>query len=480
MIAKKNRWLALTFVAVGFTGCGGNSEGPGAGSSPVVGTQTQPPPPAGRGTVMVTATDVLGAPLVGATVSVSTSGAGQGTVITDASGRAELKDVIASTINVTVWSPNAFGQASSVVLAADATVGVDIVAMPWAEASGGIARASVPAGGVSSDGRALEFTLQILQVGGEYWSFATEDVQVSACTPRPGNDELRFRPDCVAGTDGYDASYEGSAAISIRRVAATASAAPRSIVLLMDQGTGMVSSDPADVRLLAAKYFLARSNPGDRAALAAFSGDWDAFGQFSLLPRRPVTFLPWGNPQFTTDGRSLFAAIDTLGTQEGGSSPLLAAIDEALDFAASNALEDAKTLVVVTNGNDDTCGTRSECRELVDALVQESKEKGVSIVTVGLGGAANESDHEMLGLLSQATTRGAAFGVQDPHQLSTTLWELPSMLADNKDALEATFRIQSAAEGTFAPGRAVIGEVTLRVCPWDCYYTKIPFVVQIP
>ncbi len=95
---------------------------------------------------------------------------------------------------------------------------VTVAAMPTAEATGGIARASVPAGGVSGDGRTLEFSLQILHVptSGEYWAYGTDAVRVMGCTPNPDNDVPRFRPDCVAGADGFDASYEGLA-VSIRR-----------------------------------------------------------------------------------------------------------------------------------------------------------------------------------------------------------------------------------------------------------------------
>lgn len=478
MIAKKNAWLLPALVGLGLTGCGGDPEG--AGGSPIVNPPPPPPPSVGRGTLVVTATDALGAPLAGATVFVSTSGAST-EAITDSSGRAEVKDVIASTIYVGVSAPGAYGYAPSVTLAADTTVAVAITAMPVADVSGGIARASVPVGGVSSDGRMLEFSLRIVQVPAisEYWSFATKAVQLSACTPDAGNDAPRFRPDCVAGAEGYDASYEGSA-ISIKRVAATAQRMPRSTVLLLDQSALMAVDDPADARLFAAKYFMTLASEGDRTALAAFSSDQTASGQLSLLPQKPVTFLPVDRPQFSTDGRSYFSSIDALGSQEGGASPLLEAIDHALDFAAGDVQEDAKTLVVVTNGHDDTCGTRSECRARVDALVQKSKQAGVSIVTVGLGGAANDADHEMLGLLSQSTSRGAAFWAPGPDQLSTTLGEVPSLLAGRKDTLEVTFRIQSPAEGAFAPGRTVIGRVNLEVCPFDCIYNTIPFVVQIP
>jgi hypothetical protein len=55
------------------------------------------------------------------------------------------------------------------------------------------------------------------------------------------------------------------------------------------------------------------------------------------------------------------------------------------DFAAADPQQGAEAVIVVTSGRDDTCGTRSECRSMLDAVVRKSKASGVPIVTVGLG-----------------------------------------------------------------------------------------------
>ena len=198
------------------------------------------------------------------------------------------------------------------------------------------------------------------------------------------------------------------------------------------------------------------------------------------MPQKPVTVFPLENPQFTADGRSYFATVDQLGALEGGASPLLAAIDRTLDFAAADPQQDAKALVVVTNGRDNTCGTRSECRSILEALVRKSKASGVAIVAVGLEDAAGTADHEALGLLSQGTGNGAAFWAPIPTQLPMVLGDVHSFLARSKDTLEVAFRIQSPVVGAFASGRTVIGQVSLEVCPMSCSYNLIPFVVQVP
>lgn len=136
-------------------------------------------------------------------------------------------------------------------------------------------------------------------------------------------------------------------------------------------------------------------------------------------------------------------------------------------------------MVVVTNGRDDTCGTRSECRSRLDALVRKSKASGVTIVTVGIGDAAGAADHEALGLLSQGTANGAAFWAPRPTQLPMVLGDVHLFLARSKDTLKATFQMQSPDVGAFASGRTVIGQVSFEVCPWECTYIVIPFIVQV-
>jgi hypothetical protein len=353
--------------------------------------------------------------------------------------------------------------------------------MPTAEPAGGITRAWVPAGGVSVDGRTLEFSLEIVQVTneGEYWAFGTDAVRVAGCTPDQSNDLPRFRPDCIAGTDGFDASYDGMA-ISVGKGEAADAPAPGAAVLLIDQSTDVIVSDSADARLFAAKYFLTLADEGARMVLAAFSSDDSASGQFSLLPQKPVTVFPLENPQFTAHGRSYFETVDKLAALEGGASPLYAAIDSMLDFAAADPQQGAKAVIVVTNGRDETCGTRIECRSILDAVVQKSKASRVPIVTVGLGSAAGAADHEALGLLSQSVANGAAYWAPNPQQLTMVLGDVHSFLARSKDTLEVAFRIESPVAGAFASGRTVIGQVSLEVCPWECIHTVIPFVVQVP
>ena len=484
------RTLLLAAVGFSLAGCGGGSEGGLENGGGAAGT----PPPLGLGVVVVTATDVLGNPLAGARVYLHTNWWAESLQAdTNSSGVAEIKDVGAPfTFSVEVQGPDSIGFAPSRSLAAGETVAVTVVARPTAKATGGIARTSVPAGGVSSDGRTLEFSLQIVQVpnsDGEYWAWGPEAVRVVACNPDSGNDLPLLQPDCVSGLDGFDASYAAAgtgAALSVATVEAlngTNQPASVSTALLLDQSSDVIASDPADRRLFAAKYFLNSATTSSPMLLAAYAADNPATGQVALLPQKPVTIFPVENPFFTYTPRAYFPTVDLLATLEGGSAPLYAAIDRLLDVAGNGPMgtgTDTTAIVVITDGHDDTCGSRAQCQKVRDALVQKSRNYGVAIVTVGLANAKGQADRESLGLLTGGTAHGAAFWASDPNQLAPILGSVGEFLSDTKRILKADFRIQSPVVGAFASGRTVIGQVSLEVCPFNCNYTVIPFVVQIP
>jgi hypothetical protein len=489
--------MLLAAVAFGASGCGGGSGRSTAGGAASGGSTggTTPPPvtqSSGRGTVVVTVKDVLGAPVAGADVQINTHWTNEDKrAVADANGRAEFQDVIASSISVTVHGPQSYEVTPNRLLASDSVLAVEVIARPTADATGGIASAWVPAGGVRDDGRTLEFSLKVLQVPdehfGEYWAWGTDAVRVVACAPDAGNDLPRFRPDCVSGADGFDAAYEGVSdgrAVSVKRVENQSGgvfpASTYAAALLLDQSSHVIVDDPADLRLFAAKYFLNTAGPNNRVMLAAFASDDAVSGQLSLLPQKPVSLFPPETPQYTTGGRSLFTTVDSLASLEGGAAPLFAAIDRTLDFAASHRTGQNNAVVVLTDGRDEACGSRADCQKARDAVIQKSRATGVAIVTVGLANAAGNADHETLGLLAQGAYHGAAFWAQNPQQLATIAHSVQWYLTDTKDQLEATFRIQSPVANTFASGRKVLGTVRLEVCPFDCFYMSIPFVVQIP
>ena len=489
----ENRWILVTLLAVGLAGCdgsgGSNVGGPGGSTPPTVPTTEQKP--TGRGTLIVNVADALGQPMAGAAVEVYASWSDESRRgVADAGGRVEFGGVIADRLSVAAFGPESYGFLQSLWLAKDSVQQVVLVALPSGTPAGGIARASIASGGLSADRSTLEFTLDIVQVAttesGEYWAWGTDAVRIVACTPDPTNDLPRFQPDCVSGTDDFDSAYAGSqngSALSLSTILGQdrlgLGRPSYSAALLIDQSDPVIQGDPEDRRLFAVKYFLSLGGPDSTVALAAFAVDDRIANRFSPLPQQPVSLFPLENPQFTADGRSLFTTVDQLGTLEGGATPLYSAIDRMLDFAAAGPRRDANAVVIVTNGVDDTCGSPAECREQRDAVVGKSRATGIRIVTIGLGNAA-PADHEALGRLAQGADGSAAFWIDDTSQLAMTLGNTSEYLAESKDRLRATFRIESEVPGAFERGRTVLGQVSLEVCPWDCIYTYIPFAIQIP
>jgi hypothetical protein len=307
-----------------------------------------------------------------------------------------------------------------------------------------------------------------------------------ACTPDPANDGSGARPDCVSGEQGFDAAYNGldeGRAVSIRRNRAGGyDAIFRPVfktALLIDQSAGVIVSDPADKRLFAAKYLLTRAGDERRFAVAGFAADDVASGQPALLPQKPVMILPVENPQFTSDGRALFPAVDSLSVLEGGGAPVLAAIDRMLDFGARGPDEKA-SLIVITDGRDKDCGSPSQCRARRDALLQKSRDKGVTLLTVGLARSPGDWDREALAFAAQLGSDGAAFWAGDAKQLAPILDVAERYARQEVDTLDVSFRIRSETAGTFVPGRTILGQVRFEICPFDCTYTFVPFAVKIP
>jgi len=495
-LGGRKHWATAAgiLLLLGITACGGGGGQPADASSP----PGQPPssqPPTSRGTLVVTVTDLLGAPVSGADVRVWTRWENEDkAAVTDAAGVAEIRDVVASTVAVSAGTPSTYGSLHEVVIEQGGTRNVTVKTVPAVGPTGGVAGAAVSPTGIGDDGRTLQFSLDLLAVPDpQYYSWiwrtgdqATvnfEELTVLSCSPSPGNDGSRQQADCVAGDDGFDAPYDGEL-VTARGY--DAAGRPGFIsALLLDQSASAITDDPADQRLFAAKYFLAQtpmasSHPlVEEVALAAFAADDATNGQPALIPQEPVTVFPTENPRYVGGGGELLADIESLAVLEGGAAPLFEAIDRMLDFAGGRA-ETVSSLVVISNGRDQTCGDRDQCRARLDALVQKSRDLGVAIVTVGLEGPSGTVDYETLSALALSGSGGAMFRAADPHHLAPILKVALAHMVREEDSATATFQVRSPEAGTFVSGRTVIGQVRVAMCHWDCIYTHIPFAVRIP
>lgn len=474
---RHRAWVGILLaLAVAVGGCSGGS---GGSSERAPDSLRWPGQPTGK--VDITAVDAFGSPVAGASVEITKTGSGlavlqNARLTTDANGRAAAV-FPAGSLTVRADLPGLSGY-STATLEKNRSLSLTVTLFPTPDGAKGFARAEVVENGVSADGTTLEFTVQL--IGG---TDVNEIPVLRPCSPDSSNDSPAFVADCVAGPAGFDAPYAGAEsdnALNAEYRPGTGNVDYRySATLMIGQDDQTVLADPGDQRLLAARHFFEIAvQTQSPVLLAAFASNDPTSGRPSLLPRQPVTLFPVDNPQFTTNGRSYFGALDTLATMEGGASPLLAAVGQMIDFNASVPGTRKPALVVVSGpGND--CGAATACRAQVLQLVERSRATGVPIVTVGMH-AQGAGDPEVLGLLAGGANGSAAFWLDDLTKLPNSLRTLGRWLSGDSSSLEATFRIRSPVPGAFASGRVVKGEVVVPVCPWDCFEVPVPFVLRIP
>jgi hypothetical protein len=481
MHSMRNLMTVVAMLLLGVAGCGGSGGGRVIGQPP---DPTDPPPdptdPPGNVTVSITARDVFGVPVPGGEIMLLIS-SGQGIVNvstpTDANGRAELlgnyENVYAAFVSATDLEGNSYEPSRP----ADDRIEFDVTLHPWSALVPGVSRVSVT--GSSADGRQLEFSAR-LHVVEHYavenltladWNFGA--VSVMSCVPAAG-------ADCVEGPAGFDAFYEG-VTLTQSWVEPVAGSEPLAVALLLDQGSSVAVTDPADRRLLAARYFQTRLNAGDQVLLAAFAADDSSTGDVALLPNQPATIFPVDDPAFTTDGRVYFPTIDALATLEGGASPLHAAAGELIGFAASAAPADARRAVVVlASGATTDCDMPADCHAAQEALREQSESTDVAVVAVGLSDRTGQADRAKLGPLAQSE-QGAVFWAQDATQVPTVFGRLSEIIGDRHGAIDVTIRLESTVAGAFASGHTVLGTLHIPVCPWDCTESvDVPFALRVP
>ncbi len=467
-------------LLLGAVGCSGSGSSSGVGNDGPSNPSDPPGPPPGGVTVTVAAHDVFGAPVSGADITLLRS-SGTGffdlNVVTDADGRAQVTGGYENVYAAIVSATELWGSTYSFGGPVNDRLDFEVTLHPSSTITSGIGRVSVT--GSSADGRQLEFSARLYVVeetfawgNFEEWNFAA--VSVLPCESQAGS-----ATDCVEGSAGFDASYQGST-LNRSWVDPVDATDPVAISLLLDQGANVAVTDTADRRLLAAKYFQIQLEAEDQVALAAFAADDAGTGQLALLPTQPVTIFPTADAAFTTDGRSYFPTIDALATLVGGASPLHAAIGEMISFTASHAPVDIRRAVVALAGSVSDCGSQVDCRAAEEALRQQSTSTNVAVVAVGLSGPSGQVDRKQLGMLAQAE-QGAVFWAHDATQVPTIFGRIPEILGGRHGAIDVTIRLQSSIAGAFASGNSVIGTLNVVICPWDCSESvNIPFALRVP
>jgi hypothetical protein len=165
------------------------------------------------------------------------------------------------------------------------------------------------------------------------------------------------------------------------------------VPLVLDQSGSITDTDPANLRIPAAKEFLASLSPSDESAL------------FTFADNNPCTAFPvavYGGG-FTHDHDSFLGVIDSLAGCQGGGTPLYDAARGALELVVNDGVNDARAMVVFTDGAD-TSSTNTE-QQVIDAAIAG----GVKIFSIGLSQGVN---HQVLSNLAQRTS-GAYFFAAD-------------------------------------------------------------------
>jgi hypothetical protein len=452
-------WLAALSLCTGLIACGGGGDGGGSNG----GSNGNPP---ALGIVKVTVSDSFGAPVAGATVSGPLGSTG-----TDAQG-------------VTLVALNPPGSTATLTVARESFVDQAVAATSAAgrvnEFAVTLVRQTAPAGAslasrsgsppsIAAGGQQLSFEIELVVVDGAgrpIDNLAAADFALRECVPDAGNG----RVDCVRGNASdadqrYAATTATPASLSVVAGGATR---PYAAALLLDQSGSIMTSDPTGARLYSAKAFLAGMGSDDRALLAAFAASPGA-----LLPSVPLsTYAPFRD---AAGAGSYFATLDALQPLVGGGTPLYASLDALRQqVVAEPAVAGlAKSVVVFTDGSDNTCGDAAACSARRALSVQAANADGVRLFTIGLSAGV-----DALALGELASQTGGAFLYADSAQQLLPLYgSLGRLLSLSLPTYRLRWTVLAGAPNAFRSGGTLLGKVQVTQ---GSRSFDIPFLVGIP
>lgn len=449
------RWsgaLALAASAVLAAGCGGG----GGNASPAAGQ---------LGLAKVVVRDVFGAPVLGASVKLSTANSTE--LTTDAEGIvfvAAPPGLVDLVITVPTFAP----------LVTQATLGLDAVTdVPvtlqrnTAAAGGSLATRSGVAPVRSDDGRTLGFEVELVVVGADAQpvdGLTAADFQLLACQP----DATTTAADCLRNAPA-DHAYLGSGATSGLQVVAAQPVVAHTVGLLIDQSGSIANTDRGNGRLFAAKSMLSKLAAGDQALVGAF-----ADGTGARLPQQPLTVLR--SVPDAAAAPQAFAALDALAGQSGGQTPLYAAIDAMRTQLVTDATLRPglpRALAVFTDGADSYCSSAAGCTQQRQQVLAAARTDGVRLFTIGLSGSI---DVEALSQL--ATAGGGAMLYADTvEQLIPLYGSLGKLVSLGLPTYRLRFAIDAGEAGVFASGQTVLARARVMV---QGQTVDIPLAVSIP
>jgi len=450
-------FCAVAGLAIALSACGGGGGGGGGGGNPA---------PTPTGSVSVTVTDANGLVVSGATVVATVSNVSK-TATSNASGVATLTDVRTGNGNLAVSRDTFKPKTVAVAVTENQTTSVTVALERDTKATGGLLSARVLTG---KDTATLQFEIQVVVVdenSSAVSGLTAGAFSLASCTPNAATVDT---PDCLSdGSSTFDAPYTVTGpgpAPSFQEVPGGIAKA-YAAALLFDQSLSIKTNDPTDARLYSARVFLDGLGGADRASLSAL-----AYGNAALIPEKPVTIYPVGNPGFVADGSIFYPTLEALATQEGGQTPLYEGLCQVMDFSAANAPPGLdKAVIVFTDGKNDGNPAGAACKT-ADESIAKSAGTGVDIYTVGLSG---EVDGQTLAALADGGN-GAFMFAEDTAQLVTIYGSLGNLLSGSLTTYKLTYTITTNAAGGFASGRSVLGRLNVNT---GAGTVTLPIVVRI-
>jgi hypothetical protein len=411
----------------------------------------------------------------------------------DGAGRVRIEGVSPGLVEAHAYTDQGkgvyVGLSGDADLPADGDVELAITLRPAADPALGIAVNFIGYPERSVDGSSLSLYIGVLYVPGNRYIDAVAqgrfELILDDCQPDPGNDGATPEADCVEGAAGFDAPYivaNGGRPLELGRLQPQARVAqPYAVALLLDQSRRIQQADPLDARLDHLRYFLSSLGAGNRVALTAFAADDQAGVDLSLLAEKPVTFYPVQSPGLGSPDEILLGAVDSLGSLEGGATPLLESFAQVRQFLGDDAsvpVGTARWLVVLADGRDDTCGDRVSCLASLRSAADGVTGGAVNVLTIGLQSAADQGDQRDLSRLTEYS--GVSLWVKDPTQLGIVFDRLGGVLDGTAPIQSALFLLESPVPGAFQSGGTVRGKLRFESCPFECSTMEVPVSVRIP
>jgi hypothetical protein len=460
--------IALSTLA----GCGGGGGGGDDG-----------PPP--TGTLKATVVDEFGAPVADAAVAVTVDATSRNGT-TNNNGVATIGSLPPGAADVEISLETFQTKTASATIRANETATLDVELVRNTQAAGGVFTTSA-VGAATENGKVLTIELQVVVVDQHSRPIDTltaADFSLPACTPTTPDPDpdasecVRFPED-----NSVDLAYmvDNASAASFALVPGAAEA-DYAAALMLDQSGSIRDTDPTNARLFSAKAFVQTVDAasGDSVLLTAFAGLDDG----TKLPQTPL----WFGGEFTSDGASYFDALDALGSEAGGGTPLYRVLfpeptdplaeagftEGLIDYTVAHAPAGLqKAVVIFTDGEDNECTGPTDCTAKRRRVIDHANAAGVSLFTIGL---SNQVNFEALGELAR-DTNGIFLFAENAEQLIPLYGSLGKLLSRSLPTYTMRWTVRADTDNTFVSGHSVFGH--LQIDGGGTPVT-VPFIVGIP